>query len=144
MWAFLLKLLPGAITGLSGARIAGVVALIIASMVGYYFYDEAMDDAAYSALETKYAQLDTKYQSARGDAQQHATDSAVCEEEYANLKDRYSIDMGTCIAIKKKQEEEISRLKVNNKKLDDYVKANPGSGLSEKIPESLIDILNGE
>lgn len=144
MWAFLLKLLPGAITGLSGARIAGVVAVIIASMVGYYLYDEAVDDAAYSALETKYAQLNTKYQLARGDAQQHATDYAVCEAEYDNFKDRYDIDMGTCIAIKKKQEEEISRLKVNNKKLDDYVKANPSSGLSEKIPESLIDILNGE
>ena len=151
MWSLILSFLPAVVKDLSGAKIAGVVLLVMAAMVGYHFYDEAIDSASYSALETKYAQLDkeksdlnTKYQVLHGEAQQHAADSAVWEEKYANLWAKYDIDMKTCVIMKKKQEEEINRLKLNNKKLQDYINSNPDSGITNVIPDALIDIINGK
>ena len=151
MWSSSLSFLPALpkLTG-SGKAIA-ILVLIIAALVGYHFYDEAVDKAAYSALETKYAelntskeQLNTKYETLKKDQQTSLDNLAVSEQEYKNLKKKYDIDMGTCVIIKNKQEEEINRLKLNNRKLEDYIKANPNSGITTRIPDALIDIINGK
>lgn len=139
------------IPGFSSLKTLGIVAVIIGAMVAYHFYDEAIDakvladqKTAYATLQTEKEQLNTKYQTEKKDHQTALDSQATSEEKYANLWARYDVDMHSCNVIKDKQAKETARLRMDKKRLEEFIKANPGSGLQNALPDVMIDIINGK
>lgn len=143
----LVKSVPSVVSGVSGIRTYAVIAVVLlaisSSAVGYHYYVVTKDQAAILAMTKSRDDLQLKLKAEQDKNATLQENYSVEEARLQSLKDRYDIDMQSCVDLKAKQKGEIDRLNFDKKKLQEFINANPNSGLNQVIPDAVIDLING-